>query len=206
MEVAATGQGGFAAAPDWKNFRDPTALVAGPGWGDDVPVSVLTEVLKFPGELLLDADALNLLARHPEIWNARANVVLTPHPGEAERLRIAFGIPEAGSRSELAAALADRLGAVVVLKGARTVTAGGAGEITLNTSGSPDLATAGSGDVLAGLIGAFLANGTLVTAAAKLGVFIHGRAGENGGRGVIADDLPTKISRVMKNLEKGLFF
>lgn len=205
-ELSATGQGGFAAAPEWSAFREPTALAAGPGWGEDVPVSVLSEVLKFPGKLLLDADALNLLARHPEIWIPRDDVVLTPHPGEAERLRIAFGIPESGSRSEAAEALAARLGAVVVLKGARTVTAERAGRLTLNTSGSPDLATAGSGDVLAGLIGALLANGMPAATAAKLGVFIHGRAGERGGRGVIADDLPSEIAAVMRNLEKGVIF
>lgn len=206
LELPATGQGGFASVPEWRTFREPTALVAGPGWGDDVPVSVLSEVLKFPGKLLLDADALNLLVRHPEIWSPREDVVLTPHPGEAERLRIAFGIPESGSRSEAAAALAARLGAVIVLKGARTVTATEAGELALNTSGSPDLATAGSGDVLAGLIGALLANGMPVSTAAKLGVFIHGRAGERGGRGIIADDLPTEIAATMRDIEKMVIF
>ena len=170
------------------------------------PVSVLTEVLRFPGKLLLDADALNLLARHPEIWNAREGVVLTPHPGEAERLRVAFDLPRTGSRGETAAALAERLGAVVVLKGARTVTANGAGELTLNSSGSPDLATAGSGDVLSGLIGAFLANGMDAATAAKLGVFIHGRAGERVGRGLVSDDLPNEISAVMKDLQNGVIF
>ena len=206
VAVAATGQGGFAAAPEWGGYPGSSALVAGSGWGDDVPVSVLEQVLDFSGRLLLDADALNLLARHPEAWCPREGVVLTPHPGEAERLRLAFGIPESGSRSEAAAALAARLGATVVLKGARTVTANGYGRITLNTSGSPDLATAGSGDVLAGLIGALLANGMEPFEAARLGVFIHGRAGENCGRGCIADDLPAAIGGVMKNLEKGLIF
>lgn len=206
VEIAATEQGGFASAPEWAEYPGSAALVAGPGWGDDVPVSVLERVLDFPGSLLLDADALNLLARHPEVWHPRDQVVLTPHPGEAERLRLAFGIPESGSRSEAAAALAARLNATVVLKGARTVTANGEGIVTLNTSGSPDLATAGSGDVLAGLIGALLANGMDAFEAARLGVFIHGRAGEACGRGCIADDLPAVIAGVMKKLEKGLFF
>ena len=205
-ELEATGQGGFAAAPSWEAYPGAAALTAGSGWGDDVPVSILARVLEFPGKLLLDADALNLLARHPEAWKTRGDAVLTPHPGEAERLRRAFGIPETGSRSELAAALAARFGAVVVLKGARTVVACPDGGVSLNTSGSPDLATAGSGDVLAGLIGALLANGMAAPAAAKLGVFVHGRAGELCGRGCIADDLPGAISSVMKKLEKGLFF
>ena len=206
VSIAATEQGGFAHAPEWTNYPGAAALVAGPGWGDDVPVSVLEQVLKFPGRLLLDADALNLLARHPELWHARDGVVLTPHPGEAERLRLAFGIPTSETRSKAAAALAARLNATVVLKGARTVTANEVGSITLNTSGSPDLATAGSGDVLAGLIGALLANGLDAAEAARLGVFIHGRAGETCGRGCIADDLPAAIADVMKKLEKGLIF
>ena len=206
VEVAAAGQGGFAAVPEWREYRKAAALVAGPGWGEDVPVAVLEKVLDFPGKLLLDADALNLLARHPELWKRRDDVVLTPHPGEAERLRLAFGIPASGSRGEAAAALAARLGAVVVLKGARTATACPTGETVLNTSGSSDLAAAGSGDVLSGLIGALLANGMAVASAAKLGVFIHGRAGENCGRGCIADDLPAAISKVMTDLEKGRIF
>ena len=76
----------------------------------------------------------------------------------------------------------------------------------LNTSGSSDLAAAGSGDALSGLIGALLANGMAAASAAKLGVFIHGRAGENCGRGCIADDLPAEISKVMTDLEKGRIF
>lgn len=204
--LPATGRGGFAAAPEWSDYPGAAALVAGPGWGDDVPLSVLTRVLKFPGRLLLDADALNLLARNPAAWEQRDGVVLTPHPGEAERLRIAFEVPACASRSETAAALATRLGAVVVLKGARTVTADADGNVSLNISGSPDLATAGSGDVLSGLIGALLANGLGADEAAKLGVFIHGRAGETRGRGGIADDFPDAIAAIMKNLEKGLFF
>lgn len=206
VAIAATEQGGFARAPEWSEYPGASALIAGPGWGDDVPVSVLEQVLKFPGRLLLDADALNLLARHPEAWHKRDGVVLTPHSGEAERLRLAFGIPASGTRSEAAAALATRLNAVVVLKGARTVTADGEGSVTLNTSGSPDLATAGSGDVLAGSIGALLANGLETAEAARLGVFIHGRAGEICGRGCIADDLPKAIADVLEKLEKGLFF
>ena len=206
VEVAATGQGSFAAAPEWEAYPAAAALVAGPGWGDDVPTDVLKKVLDFSGKLLLDADALNLLSRHPEVWRQRKDTVLTPHPGEAERLRSAFGIPASAGRGESAAALAKRLGAVIVLKGPRTVTADAAGGITYNISGAPHLATAGSGDVLAGLIGALLANGMEAPDAARLGVFIHGRAGERCGRGCIADDLPGKIAAVMNDMENGVFF
>ena len=205
-EIAATERGGFAAAPDWSAYSGASALVAGPGWGDDVPPEVLTAVLDFPGPAVIDADALNLLSRHPELWHSDGRAVLTPHPGEAARLCRAFGIAENSGREEAAAALAKRLDAVVVLKGARTVVADWEGGCTLNVSGCPALATAGSGDVLAGLIGALLANGSAPASAARTAVLIHGRAGENLGRGAVADDLPRAAAAVTAKLEKRLIF
>lgn len=205
-EASATASGGFAETPDWKSFPHASALVAGSGWGDDVPAAVLSGVLDFPGDLVLDADALNLLSRHPKLWRRRSRVVLTPHPGEALRLQQAFGLSERTSRTDTAIALAERFGAVVLLKGARTVVACENGRYTINTSGSPALATAGSGDVLAGLIGALLANGADAFRAARLGAFIHGRAGEACGRGSIADDFPTAIGMIIAQLEKQVFF
>ena len=191
------------AVPEWSGFSSDV-LVAGPGWGDAYAPEYLERVLAFPGKLLLDADALNLLAAHPILWKRRGPCVMTPHPGEAERLRRAFGIPDDLSRAELAAALSRRTGAVVVLKGARTVVAEASGKISFNCSGAPALATAGSGDVLAGLIGALLANGMLVYDAARLGVFIHGAAGERCGRGCIADDLPRAAAAIIAEIENGL--
>ena len=113
-------------------------------------------------------------------------------------------IPEGLTRAELAAALAARTGAVVVLKGARTVVADAQGKVLFNCSGAPALATAGSGDVLAGVIGALLANGMSVYDAAKLGVFIHGAAGERCGRGCIADDLPGAVAAIIGEIENGV--
>lgn len=206
VEIASTEQGGFSAAPDWPDYPGASALAAGPGWGDDVPPEVLKAVLDFPGPAVIDADALNLLSRYPELWHSNGRMVLTPHPGEAARLCRAFGIAENSGREEAAAALAKRLDAAVVLKGARTVVADRAGGCTLNISGSPALATAGSGDVLAGLIGALLANGSAPAAAARTAVLIHGRAGETLGRGAVADDLPRAAAAVTAKLEKHLIF
>lgn len=206
VELPAGRGGSYVACPDWSELP-ADALVAGPGWSDDVTPEALSGVLDFPGKLLLDADALNLLARHPELWRKRAaDTVLTPHPGEAERLRRAWGLPAAADRRTLAAELAVRSGAAVVLKGARTVTADPNGECSFNTSGSPDLATAGSGDALSGLVGAFLANGMSGYDAARLGAFIHGAAGEFCGRSCIADDLPKSFGDVMTHLENGTVF
>ena len=193
----------LSTLPEWSGFS-AEVLVAGPGWGDAFAPEYLARALMFPGKLLLDADALNLLAAHPVLWKRRTPCVMTPHPGEAERLRRAFGIPEGLTRTELAGELAARTGAVIVLKGARTVVADASGRISFNCSGAPALATAGSGDVLAGLIGALLANGLPVYDAARLGVFIHGMAGERCGRGCIADDLPQAAAAVIAEIENAL--
>ncbi|MCQ2352567.1 MAG: NAD(P)H-hydrate dehydratase [Victivallaceae bacterium] len=180
----------FTGAAELKElFPGHDALVAGCGWGEQ-GVEMLQCALDFPGALLLDADALNLLARHPDAWKKRENVVLTPHPGEAKRLATAFGITETLPRDELALELARKLHAVVLLKGSGTLVATPQGEISRNTSGSPSLATAGSGDVLAGLIGALLARKISPFTAAKLGAFLHGLCGEMVSAGLIADDLP----------------
>ncbi len=199
IELRCGDSGGFTEAADWSEFPSD-ALVAGPGWGSGVPAEVLEQVLRFPGKLLLDADALNLLSRHPKLWVKRSDVVLTPHPEEAARLACAFGIPMELPRHELAAELSGHTGAVVVLKGPRTVVARDMGCFTLNVTGGPDLATAGSGDVLSGLIGALLSRGMEPLAAAQLGVFVHGAAGDRCGRGCIADDLPQVVSQVMSEL------
>ena len=193
----------LSGLPEWSGFA-ADVLVAGPGWGDAYAPEYLERALAFPGRLLLDADALNLLSAHPILWKRRPSCVMTPHPGEVERLRRAFDIPEGLTRPELAAALSGRTGAVVVLKGARTVVAEASGRLSCNCSGSPALATAGSGDVLAGIIGGLLANGLPVYDAARLGAFIHGAAGERCGRGCIADDLPRAAATIIAEIENGL--
>jgi NAD(P)H-hydrate epimerase len=147
-------------------------------------------VLKFQGPVILDADALNLLARTPGVWNFRSDAVLTPHPGEARRLAEGFGISTGGSREEFASRLASRLGAIVALKGFRTCVAAPDGRVSVNTSGGPELAMAGSGDVLAGIIAAFAAQCEELFDAVKLAVYFHGAAGDRGRGTVTADELP----------------
>ena len=145
--------------------------------------------------MILDADALNLLARTPKLWNYRSDAVLTPHPGEAARLARAFGIDGTLSREEFAAELALRLGAIVVLKGFRTCVATPDGKVTVNGSGGPELAMAGSGDVLAGIIAGIASSTDDLALAVRLGVFYHGAAGDTGLGCVIADDLPALAAR-----------
>ena len=148
--------------------------------------------------LLLDADALNLIAKHPVLLHELGTAtVVTPHEGEMKRLEAAIGLPSARGRVERAEALAKFTALHVVLKGVRTVVMSPHGEYALNLSGSPVLATAGSGDVLSGMIAALAAGSFSLFDAAKDGVFLHGLLGELdapfAGRGLIADDLLTRI-------------
>lgn len=165
-------------------------LCAGCGWGSSVSPVLLKKVLDFPGPIVLDADALNVLSRNRKIWNYRSDAVLTPHPGEAARLAAAFGIAPELEREELAAELARRLGAAVVLKGFHTCVATPDGKVTINSSGGPELAMAGSGDVLAGMTAALIARIKDIPAVVRLSVYLHGAAGDAGHGAVIADDLP----------------
>lgn len=184
--------GDFAAVSD--------ALCAGCGWGSAASPELLKDVLAFPGPVVLDADGLNLLARHPELWTFRSNTALTPHPGEAARLAAAFGVDATLPRERFAAALAEKLGATVVLKGFHTCVAAPGSPVSVNSSGGPELAAAGSGDVLAGIITGLLAAGYVPFDAAKLGVFLHGLAGDEGGFSLIADELPLLAAKCRDHL------
>lgn len=174
------------------------ALVVGPGlgrgaWGRSTLAQVASACGQGEGPpLVLDADALNLLAESPFPWPQSGfdRAVVTPHPGEAARLLDA----PVGDRFAAATALRERLGgAVVVLKGAGTLVADGDG-LALCPYGNPGLGTGGTGDVLAGLIGGLLAQGADPGHAARLGVCVHALAGDRcaraaGERGLVAGDL-----------------
>ncbi|MEA2678238.1 MAG: ADP-dependent NAD(P)H-hydrate dehydratase / NAD(P)H-hydrate epimerase [Chloroflexota bacterium] len=149
---------------------------------------------------VLDGGALNLLARSGRWWAAnRRDCVLTPHPGEYARI---MGTPAGATddaREASAKAAAERFGQVVVLKGARTVIASPDGQVATSPFANAALATAGSGDVLAGTIGALMAQRLTPFDAARVGVWLHGRAGERvserlGDSGLIASDLPYEIA------------
>ena len=183
------------------------AVVTGPGLGVSVPVRRLVAWLlrESPVPMVLDADALNVLAgRLGPLRRARAGVVLTPHPGEMARLAgITTGAVQA-DRVGVARGFAETHGCVVVLKGARTVIAAPDGMVWINPTGNPGMASGGMGDVLAGLIGALLAQGLDACDAACGGVFLHGAAGdrvaEAGSVGMIASDLVEHIRAVAQSL------
>lgn len=132
------------------------------------------------GPLVLDADALNMLAASDwDQWPRRSSpVILTPHPGEMARL-CGLSIQEVQQdRVELARSFAKKHGVIVVLKGARTVTAEPDGAVTINTTGNPKMAVGGAGDVLAGMIASLIAQGLPAGQAAIYGVYLHGEAGD----------------------------
>lgn len=179
-----------------------SALVVGPGIGVHSSLhSFLKRVMEVPVPKVLDADALNFIALHPEILRGsqqHSGIVLTPHDGEFSRLSSAFEVDTSLAREARAAKLATSQGCVVVLKGPGTLVATPDGRITRNSTGNNRLATAGTGDVLAGLIGALLAQGLPPGKAARLGVFLHGLAADKLDA-FIADDLAPCIAKLMHN-------
>ena len=165
MDVATTRR--------WCDWAD--ALVLGPGLGTDDWASMMMEaasVWKRP--VVVDADALNLLPRNQDKHPLR---VLTPHPGEAARLLDTDIQTVEADRFAAARAIVNTYGGVCVLKGAGTIVAN-AEAIFVNALGNPGMATAGTGDALAGVIGALLARGHSPLDAARIGVSLHGRAGD----------------------------
>ncbi len=157
------------------------ACVVGPGLGTgDDAVELLSELFRRASvPLCLDADALNSMAARPSLWDdMHTPLVLTPHPKEMARL-LGSDV-EAVQRDRFAAALqvAMRHECVVVLKGAGTVIASPDGALCVLDVGNPGMASGGTGDVLAGMIGALLAQGLEPERAARLGALLHGCAGD----------------------------
>ena len=180
------GDDGAVAGPDGLDalIDRVTAVAAGPGLGTgDGAAATLDWLLDhWQGPLLLDADAINLIAGTPErIAGRDVAPVLTPHPGELARLLGADTEEVVEDRVAAARDAARRSGAVVVAKGYGTVIADPDGRAWVNPTGDVGLASGGSGDVLTGTIGGLLAQGLDPVRAALLGCWLHGRAGEIAG-------------------------
>ncbi|GIZ12870.1 NAD(P)H-hydrate dehydratase [Pseudomonas sp. NCCP-436] len=176
--------------------------VVGPGLGQGSWArSLLSAVEGLEQPQVWDADALNLLATG--LVGAPRMGVLTPHPGEAARLLGQNTTSIQADRPAAALALAQRYGLVVVLKGAGSLVAAPDGRLAVCNRGHPAMAGAGLGDVLAGLLGALLAQGMAPFEAACLGVWLHACAGERlgrQGRGLAAGDLPYAIRQLLEEL------
>lgn len=202
---------GTAAAKHILELLDGmSALVIGPGLGTHPEtVRCIHDVLRQTHvPAVVDADGINALALNPDILReARAPLILTPHPGELARL----------SKTTTAKIQADRLvatqeaaqvhSAVVVLKGAHTIIAEPQGAVYINPTGNPGMATAGTGDVLCGMIGAFIGQRWEPGMAARVAVFAHGLAGDLaaarvGERSMVASDLIEALPRAFQHLTR----
>lgn len=176
-----------------------TVVVLGPGLGKSWWSRILFTIATRQNQpMILDADALNLLALRPM---RRDNWILTPHLGEAARLLHTTLTAVQGEMVGAAQAIQKKYGGVCVLKSARTLVAAGGAVLAVSPFGNPGMATAGMGDVLSGVIGGLLAQKLSLNEAACIGVALHGMAGdlaaagENGERGLVAMDLMPYIQQ-----------
>ena len=182
----------FATKP--VNLEDFDAIVLGCGLGTSAEAKArVIEALNCQKPLILDADALNIIAADIKLQDMvlarRAPAVLTPHPGEAARL---LRRDTAGVTTDRVAAcreLAVQTGAIVVLKGAGTVISMRSSRTWINPTGSPMLATGGSGDVLAGMIGAMFAQGYDMVESVLAAVYFHGLSAEGLEAGFTAGEI-----------------
>jgi hydroxyethylthiazole kinase-like uncharacterized protein yjeF len=210
-EVAPGAVGHAAYDSVLRQLATAEAGVIGPGLGRDRSTSRLildlTQHVSCP--LVLDADALNALSDSPRLKGRLGKGrVLTPHPGEMARLTGKSIDAIASDRVSAARKSAKEWGAVIVLKGARTVVAHPDGRTSEDPHEVPALATGGTGDVLAGMIGGLMAQGSDPYSAAVTGVYIHAAAGRRlsqrfGDSGLLASDLLLEIPQVMNVLRQG---
>ena len=199
------GRAGVAKAAD---FAAAAAIAAGMGMGQGAAAKkLLPRLLGAPAPLLLDADALNLLAASGAaqalLRKRKGQTILTPHPGEAARLLACKTQQVEDNRMSAAAALAKKFNAVVVLKGGGTVVADDGG-VAICAAGNVGLARGGSGDVLSGIIAALLAQGVAAGKAARAGVLLHAQAADilaarHGKTALCVDDLATTAAALIKD-------
>ena len=176
-----------AALPKLLQDARRTVWVCGPGLGLDAARATLPVLLAAGRQVVADADALGAYAGRPDAL--RGCAVLTPHEGEFTHL---FG-PVGPDKLAAARAAARRCGCVVLLKGADTVIAAPDGRAAVNANAPPWLATAGAGDVLAGIVGALLAQGMPAWDAACAAAWLHGHAASLAGPGLVAEDLAPHV-------------
>lgn len=187
--------------------QDKRVAAIGPGLSTH-PATVelvlrLIRTLEIP--MVLDADAINAVAQNPEVLlEAKAPVVLTPHPGEMARLTPNIHVQN--NRIPVAQETARKYNVFIALKGVRTIVAAPDGNVFINPTGNPGMATAGTGDVLTGIIAGLIAQNIIPVEAAKSGVFLHGLAGDlvvkdKGEYGLLAGDLIDAIPNAIKFIQ-----
>lgn len=175
-------------------------IVVGPGAGvSDLTRLHALQALASHRAVVLDADAISVFGADPQVlFDAVAGpCVLTPHEGEFNRI-----FSTSGAKLQRARQAAQAAHAVVVLKGADTVIAAPDGRAVVNTNAPADLATGGTGDVLSGIIAALMAQGMEAFDAAAAGVWLHGEAARSFGPGLLSEDLPPMLPRVLRRLKR----
>lgn len=190
------------------------AAVIGPGIGtEDSQRALLEEALAhFPGTLVIDADALNILAAHPGLQkHLGKRTLLTPHPGELARLLGISADAVQADRWGKAEQAAEKFGCTVLLKGFGSLVASPEGEVFHVPSGNTGLARGGSGDLLAGVIGGLLAQGARARDAAVLGSFVCGLAAdilvrEESPRGLTVEQIAGALPRAFREVEDAARF
>jgi ADP-dependent NAD(P)H-hydrate dehydratase / NAD(P)H-hydrate epimerase len=206
------------AAESLPALPEPACLVAGPGMGvSNRARRLLESALTVTHALLLDADALNLIARDAELMAAlqtrSANTLITPHPGEAARLLGMQTQAIQQAREEAIQRLVELTGTTVVLKGHASLIQCPGGVIWRNNTGNAGMAAPGMGDVLTGVIAALIAQGLSMEHAAMLGVLLHGQAGDEAAAaasapahslaGLTASELLPFIRRGIARMQAG---
>jgi ADP-dependent NAD(P)H-hydrate dehydratase / NAD(P)H-hydrate epimerase len=214
LPVAESSDGGMAAAAiDTIEAFLPnaSAMVIGPGLGIHPETTQLVQRLlqRATAPIVLDADGLNGVADHPQILQAcQMPLVLTPHPGELGRLLKISPADIQANRLDVALDFVRDTRVHLILKGAHTVIYTPDGHRWINCTGNAAMATAGTGDVLAGLVGALLAQGLSPLQAVQCGVYLHGLAGDQvcarlGPTGLIATDLIHELPHAMRMVRQG---
>jgi NAD(P)H-hydrate epimerase len=195
-------------AQDLKDFTKVEALAIGPGLGKRR--SLAKDLLfalhkqKFSGPIVVDADGLNAFAGDlVSLQKLELNLILTPHPGELARLLKKRVEDIQKDREKTTVKTAKLLKSIVILKGYRTVIAHPSGKIQVNQTGNPGMASAGVGDVLCGMIAGLAAQGFSSWEAARIGVYLHGLAGDIATRklgeySLIASDIIDNIPEAIK--------
>jgi NAD(P)H-hydrate epimerase len=187
-------------------------IAAGPGigTGPDQAALVVALLERSVTPLVLDADALTVVASNPVALRGTPDrpVVITPHPGEMARL-VGLSVRDVQrQRISVARDFATAHHLYVILKGYRTLIATPEGVVYINPTGNPGMATGGSGDVLTGMVGGWLAQGTGVTSACLLAVYLHGAAGdlaaaELGETAMTAGDILAQLGAATRELTSG---
>ena len=196
--------------PELFKLKSLDCLVVGPGLGSEPEaLSWLDCALSTELILVLDADALNLIAIHPHLTKKLSQrkipSILTPHPAEAARLLKTNTTIIQNDRMDAVYRISQQFNCYVVLKGAGSIFCSPDGKRYLNTSGNPGLSTAGTGDVLAGMIGALIAQGLSLDHALLLAVYLHGAAADHllqqnhGPLGMTASEIITSARSLLNN-------